>query len=81
MDVVYNHVAGANQSNFDVLTPGYYFRYTEAGALSNGSGCGNETASEHFMMRKFMGSRPGSNAKSRCTPMSVSRPRFSLSRS
>lgn len=54
MDVVYNHVAGANQSNFDVLTPGYYFRYTEAGALSNGSGCGNETASEHFMMRKFM---------------------------
>jgi pullulanase len=54
MDVVYNHVAGANQSNFDVLMPGYYFRYSGTGALSNGSGCGNETASEHYMMRKFM---------------------------
>jgi pullulanase len=54
MDVVYNHVAGANQSNFDVLMPGYYFRYNEEGALSNGSGCGNETASEHYMMRKFI---------------------------
>ncbi len=54
MDVVYNHVAGALDSNFDVLMPGYYFRYTSSGALSNGSGCGNETASEHYMMRKFI---------------------------
>lgn len=54
MDVVYNHVNGATGSSFDVLMPGYYFRYTGMNALSNGSGCGNETASEHFMMRKFM---------------------------
>lgn len=54
MDVVYNHVAGAQGCNFDVLMPGYYFRYTNGGAFSNGSGCGNETASELYMMRKFM---------------------------
>ncbi len=54
MDVVYNHVAGANKSNFDVLMPGYYFRYSSTGVLTNGSGCGNETASEHKMMRKFI---------------------------
>ena len=54
MDVVYNHVAGALGCNFDVLVPGYYFRYNDNGSYSNGSGCGNETASEHYMMRKFM---------------------------
>ena len=54
MDVVYNHVAGAQGCNFDVLVPGYYFRYNGNGSYSNGSGCGNETASEHYMMRKFM---------------------------
>ncbi len=54
MDVVYNHVNAAKGSNFDVLAPGYYFRYDSKGALSNGSGCGNETASDHFMMRKFI---------------------------
>ena len=54
MDVVYNHVNGAAGSNFDVLMPGYYFRYDANGSLSNGSGCGNETASEHLMMRKFI---------------------------
>ncbi len=53
MDVVYNHVAGLEKCNFDVLMPKYYFRYTSAGA-SNGSGCGNETASEMPMFRKFM---------------------------
>lgn len=53
MDVVYNHVSSANGSNFDVLMPGYYFRY-DNGRLSNGSGCGNETASENKMMRKFI---------------------------
>ena len=53
MDVVYNHVNGLERSNFDVLMPGYYFRYT-SGAPSNGSGCGNETASEMYMFRKFM---------------------------
>ncbi len=54
MDVVYNHVNAAAGSNFDVLMPGYYFRYTSSGALSNGSGCGNETASQRSMFRKFM---------------------------
>ena len=54
MDVVYNHVAGASGSNFDVLMPGYYYRYNDDGSFSNGSGCGNETASDHYMMRKFM---------------------------
>ena len=54
MDVVYNHVSGAQGSNFDVLVPGYFYRYNSAGNLTNGSGCGNETASERYMMRKFM---------------------------
>lgn len=54
MDVVYNHVMTATGSNFDVLVPGYYFRYTSTGALYNGSGCGNETASNRYMFRKFM---------------------------
>ena len=53
MDVVYNHVAGLEKCNFDVLMPKYYFRYNASGA-SNGSGCGNETASEMPMFRKFM---------------------------
>nr|MCR5564912.1 type I pullulanase [Gammaproteobacteria bacterium] len=54
MDVVYNHVNGAVRSNFDCLMPGYYFRYQSDGSLYNGSGCGNETASDHLMFRKFM---------------------------
>jgi pullulanase len=54
MDVVYNHVNNAVGSNFDVLMPGYYYRYDSKGNLSNGSGCGNETASEMPMFRKFM---------------------------
>ena len=54
MDVVYNHVNGLSGSNFDVLMPFYYFRYAENGAASNGSGCGNETASDKYMFRKFM---------------------------
>ena len=53
MDVVYNHVMSADGSNFDVLMPKYYFRY-ENGVLSNGSGCGNETASNAPMFHKFM---------------------------
>ena len=54
MDVVYNHVSSAIGSNFDVLMPGYFFRYDSNGALANGSGCGNETASNHAMFKKFM---------------------------
>ena len=54
MDVVYNHTNSVAGTNFDVLMPGYYFRYNADGNLYNGSGCGNETASEHLMFRKFM---------------------------
>ena len=54
MDVVFNHVYAAAGCNFDVLMPGYYFRYKKDRVFSNGSGCGNETASEMPMFRKFM---------------------------
>lgn len=54
MDVVYNHVYDAYQVNFTKLVPGYYFRYKNDGLFSNGSGCGNDTASERRMMRKFI---------------------------
>ncbi len=54
MDVVYNHTFNAENSSFGQLVPNYYYRLDEHGHFSNASGCGNETASEHFMMRKFM---------------------------
>lgn len=54
LDVVYNHTATSDDSNFQKIVPGYYFRFDEEGNFSNGSGTGNETASEHAMMRKFM---------------------------
>lgn len=54
MDVVYNHLYDGYQANFMKLVPGYYFRYKEEGVFSNGSGCGNDTASERRMMRKFI---------------------------
>src|SRR5262249_22512845 len=54
MDVVYNHVYDGYRVNFTKLVPGYYFRFTGFGIFSDGSGCGNDTASEKSMMRKFM---------------------------
>ena len=54
MDVVYNHTAGLKGNQFDVLMPGYYYRYDNNGNAYNGSGCGNETASNNAMFRKFM---------------------------
>ena len=54
MDVVYNHTGESESSNFHKIVPGYYHRLTETGGFSNGSGTGNETASERSMMRKFM---------------------------
>lgn len=54
MDVVYNHVSSVSGRSFDVLAPGYYFRYKGDGSLSNGSGCGNDTASERSMFSNFM---------------------------
>ncbi|SFB16729.1 MULTISPECIES: type I pullulanase [unclassified Bacillus (in: firmicutes)] len=54
MDVVYNHMFNAFESNFHKLVPGYYYRYNDDGTLANGTGVGNDTASEHKMMRKFI---------------------------
>ena len=54
MDVVYNHVFAAKGSWFDNTVPDYYFRFDRHGKLSDGSACGNETASDHLMYRKFM---------------------------
>lgn len=54
MDVVYNHVYSVEDSNFECLVPGYFFRKTEKGEWANGSGCGNETASEREFMRRYM---------------------------
>ena len=54
LDVVYNHTGSSLRSNFYSLIPGYYYRLNQDGSLSNASGCGNETASERPMMRKFM---------------------------
>lgn len=54
MDVVYNHTFNTDESNFERTVPGYFYRQKEDKTLANGSGCGNETASERLMMRKFM---------------------------
>jgi pullulanase len=54
MDVVYNHTALTGKSNFDQLVPGYYYRQKKDGSFSDATACGNETASERPMMRKFM---------------------------
>jgi len=54
MDVVYNHVADLKSSSFNQLVPGYYFRHKKDGSFSDATACGNETASEMPMMRKFM---------------------------
>ena len=53
MDVVYNHTY-ALDSNLNRIVPYYYYRFTNDGAASNGSGCGNETASDRAMFRKYM---------------------------
>lgn len=54
MDVVYNHVYDAYLIHFNKLVPGYYLRYAADRTLSNGSGCGNDTASERGMMSKYI---------------------------
>ena len=53
MDVVYNHTFSLD-SNLNRIVPYYYYRFTYDGSPSNGSGCGNETASERAMFRKYM---------------------------
>lgn len=54
MDVVYNHTGETSGSQFEKSMPGYYFRQNNDGSFSNGSGTGNETASERSMFRKYM---------------------------
>ena len=54
MDVVYNHTYTGEDSYFNRTVPNYYYRMNSDGTFSDGSGCGNDTASEHKMFRKFM---------------------------
>ena len=54
MDVVYNHTANNDDSNFSLTAPGYYYRHRADGSYSDASGCGNETASERQQMRDFI---------------------------
>ncbi len=54
LDVVYNHTFDIDNSNFEKTYPGYYYRYKADGTPSDGSGCGNETASDKPLMREFM---------------------------
>ena len=54
MDVVYNHVYDAGSFCFNRIVPGYFSRMDEAGHYSNGSCCGNDTASERSMVRKYI---------------------------
>lgn len=54
LDVVYNHTFNIKDSNFQRISPDYYYRKTADGKYSDGSGCGNETASEKPLMRTYM---------------------------
>ena len=54
MDVVYNHTGRSENSKFNRLVPGYYYRQREDGSLSDASACGNEIASERPMVRKYI---------------------------
>lgn len=54
MDVVYNHVQSASDFCFNQIVPMYFTRISENGAYSNGSGCGNDTATERSMVKKYI---------------------------
>lgn len=54
MDVVYNHVYNAEEFCFNNIVPGYFSRISDSGVYSSGSGCGNDTASERSMVRKYI---------------------------
>lgn len=54
MDVVYNHTAINDGSNFSLTCPGYYYRHRNDGSYSDASGCGNETSSDKQQMRNFI---------------------------
>lgn len=54
LDVVYNHTASVERSNFNLTVPGYFYRHNADGSYSDASGCGNETASEREMVRHYI---------------------------
>ena len=54
LDVVYNHTASVEHSNFNLTVPGYFYRHNADGSYSDASGCGNETASERAMVRHYI---------------------------
>ena len=54
MDVVYNHVYSGTDFCFNRIVPLYFSRVSDSGSFSNGSGCGNDTASERSMVRKYI---------------------------
>ena len=54
MDVVYNHTFSTVDAPFQTTVPDYYYRMNRDGSYQNGTGVGNETASEHEMFRKYM---------------------------
>ena len=54
MDVVYNHVYSAGEFCFNKIVPNYFSRTSASGSFSNGSGCGNDTASERAMVKKYI---------------------------
>ena len=54
LDVVYNHTFDIVNSNFEKTVPGYFYRFDSKGKYADASGCGNETASDRAMMRKYM---------------------------
>ena len=54
LDVVYNHTFDIANSNFELTVPGYFYRFNAEGKYADASGCGNETASDRAMLRKYM---------------------------
>lgn len=54
MDVVYNHVYNADTHPFSLTVPGYFFRTNSDGTMADGTGCGNDVASERAMARKYI---------------------------
>ena len=54
LDVVYNHTFNTQDSNFERTVPGYFYRQNAEGGFADASGCGNETASNRAMMRRYM---------------------------
>ena len=55
MDVVYNHTSGTTTGSlYDSTVPGYFYRLNADGSYINGSGCGNEVATNHSMVKKYV---------------------------